>query len=59
VIIAAPVSGTRYDPHLEEADHLEILQQPGEFNAVSQAYETFSSFPDEGVIALLKNRNRN
>jgi putative phosphoribosyl transferase len=54
VIIAAPVSGTRFDPRLQEADHLEILYQPEEFNAVSQAYENFGEFTDEAVVALLK-----
>jgi putative phosphoribosyl transferase len=54
VIIAAPVSGTRFDPRLQEADHVEILHQPEEFNAVSQAYEKFGEFTDEAVVALLK-----
>ncbi|MDB4924442.1 phosphoribosyltransferase [Mucilaginibacter sp.] len=54
IIIAVPVSGTRYDPRLEKADRMEILHQPEEFNAVGQAYAAFDDFSDREVVALLE-----
>ena len=54
VIIAAPVSGTRYDKNLNEADAIEILEQPEQFYAVGQVYETFGDFTDSQLLNLLK-----
>ena len=54
VIIAAPVSGTRYDKNLNEADAIEILQQPEQFYAVGQVYETFGDFTDSQLLNLLE-----
>jgi putative phosphoribosyl transferase len=54
VIVAAPVSGRRYDPELYAADAFEILVQPEQFHAVAQVYYSFADFPDDELLALLK-----
>jgi putative phosphoribosyl transferase len=54
IVIAVPVSGSRFDINLQEADKIEVLVQPREFHAVGQVYETFGDFPDEALIDLLK-----
>lgn len=54
VIVAAPVSGRNYDAHLQEADIVEVLQQPEDFYGVGQAYERFGDFTDKEVLSLLK-----
>ena len=59
VIIAAPVSGTRYDKNLENADALEILVQPESFYAVGQVYERFGDFTDEEVEEILLQSEKN
>lgn len=59
IIIAAPVSGRRYDPELNKADAMEILIQPQNFYAVGQVYYSFDDFTDEQLIALLKKAKRN
>lgn len=53
VIIAAPVSGLKYDKHLEEADAIEVLVQPHSFYAVGQVYEEFGDFQDQQLVELL------
>jgi putative phosphoribosyl transferase len=53
IVIAAPVSGKRYDPELNKADAVEILVQPANFHAVGQVYYTFGDFTDNELIALL------
>lgn len=61
IIIAAPVSGSRYDKNLEDADHIEILVQPANFYAVGQAYDDFEQVTDEEVLEILhkaKNLNK-
>jgi len=55
IIIAAPVSGISYDPHLQEADQIEVLVQPKDFYAVGQVYQKFGDFSDEELLALLQN----
>ncbi|TZF81328.1 phosphoribosyltransferase [Pedobacter sp. BS3] len=54
VIVAAPVSGKRYDTHLNEADAIEVMVQPHDFYAVGQVYETFGDFTDSQLLNLLK-----
>ena len=54
IIIAAPVSGTRFDHHLHDADEIEIVVQPQFFQAVGQVYETFGDFKDSQVLFLLE-----
>ncbi|WP_423147825.1 phosphoribosyltransferase [Rubrolithibacter danxiaensis] len=54
IILATPVSGTRFDPHLNEADAIEVIVQPLDFYAVGQVYETFGDFSDEQLLKLLK-----
>jgi len=53
IVIAAPVSGTRFDKNLKEADEIEVLVQPPQFYAVGQAYEKFGDFTDEELMQLL------
>lgn len=53
VVIAAPVSGMRFDQRLEEADDIIILVQPPNFYAVGQAYRHFGDFSDEELAQLL------
>lgn len=59
IIIAAPVSGTRYDENLDEADAIEVLVQPHAFYAVGQVYETFGDFNDKELMQLLKQAEDN
>lgn len=54
IIVAAPVSGNKYDQHLAEADAVEVLTQPEGFHAVGQVYMDFSEFGDEQLLDLLK-----
>lgn len=54
VIVAAPVSGDTYDPHLMEADAIEVLVQPEGFHAVGQVYKDFSEFSDQQLLEILK-----
>lgn len=54
VIIAAPVSGFRYDDNLNDADELIVIVQPPSFYAVGQVYEVFGDFHDEDLLELLK-----
>lgn len=58
IILAAPVSGYRYDKALDEADALEVLVQPEPFFSVGQAYEEFGDFTDEQLADLLKRAER-
>jgi putative phosphoribosyl transferase len=54
VILAAPVSGSSYDIHLNEADAIEVLVQPHDFYGVGQAYDRFGDFTDAEVLSMLK-----
>ena len=54
IVIAAPVSGTRFDHHLREADEIEVVVQPPSFQAVGQVYETFGNFNDVQLMLLLE-----
>ena len=58
IVIAAPVSGTRFDKNLKEADEIEVLVQPQQFYAVGQVYETFEDFTDEELMQLLAKAKR-
>lgn len=53
LIVAAPVSGTLYDPGLRDADELVILQQPPHFRAVGEFYGDFRQLRDEDVVSFL------
>ncbi|HEY9001374.1 MAG TPA: phosphoribosyltransferase family protein [Mucilaginibacter sp.] len=59
VIIAAPVSGQQYDPHMAEADAIEVLYRPADFHAVGQAYERFGDFTDKELLKLLQKQEDN
>ena len=55
VIVAAPVSGTRYVSEIDElADEVVIVEQPEDFLAVGQVYEDFHHMADQEVIALME-----
>ncbi len=54
VVIAAPVSGTRYNKGLDEADAMEIMVQPKIFYAVGQVYQNFGEFDDVQLMQLLQ-----
>jgi predicted phosphoribosyltransferase len=54
IIVAAPVSGNSYDPHLDEADAVEVLIRPEGFHAVGQVYLDFSEFDDSQLLEILK-----
>jgi predicted phosphoribosyltransferase len=54
IIVAAPVAGEKYDPHLAEANAVEVLTQPESFHAVGQVYMEFSEFSDEQLLDILK-----
>lgn len=59
VVIAAPISGTRFDKRLEDADNMVILVQPPIFYAVGQAYRHFADFSDKELLKLLMDSRRN
>ncbi len=54
IIIAAPVSGTRYNKILNEADAIEILVQPLFFYAVGQVYKDFEECDDTQIMKLVQ-----
>jgi putative phosphoribosyl transferase len=55
IVVAAPVSGKEYVSEIQSlADEVVIVDQPGEFYAVGQAYDDFHSLDDEEVISLLE-----
>lgn len=55
VIVAAPVCSESMKKTLQSlADHVVILQTPGDFHAVSQIYTHFPSLNDNDVLNLLK-----
>lgn len=58
VVIAAPVSGTRFDKRLAEADDIVVLVQPRNFYSVGQAYKQFGDFSDEELLQLLIDSRR-
>lgn len=53
VIIAVPVSGSAYDPHLNNADRIEVLVKPEWFYAVAQSYATFRNLSDDDLLEIL------
>jgi putative phosphoribosyl transferase len=55
IIVAAPVSGEGFVSEIHSlADEVVIVDQPGEFHAVGQAYDDFHSLGDDEVISLLE-----
>ena len=58
IIIAVPVSGSRFDENLNLADEIEVLVKPSSFYAVGQAYEVFGDLQDDDLMQLL-NRSEN
>jgi len=59
IIIGAPVSGTSFDPHLQEADKIEVLIQPPDFYAVGQVYQEFGDFSDQELLDLIGDEHIN
>jgi putative phosphoribosyl transferase len=59
IIVAAPVSGEEYVSEIQSlADEVVIVDQPGEFYAVGQAYDDFHPPGDEEVTFLLEDFER-
>lgn len=55
VIIASPVSGTRYSNEIDEnADEVRVLEVPDNYYAVGQVYEDFHACTDTEVISFLE-----
>lgn len=55
IVIAAPVSGTRYTSEIDEyADEVKVLEVPENYYAVGQVYEDFHGCTDEEVNRFLK-----
>ncbi len=55
IVVAAPVSSEKIEKELlKEADEVVILETPGFFYAVSQAYESFYNLTDQQVLAFME-----
>jgi predicted phosphoribosyltransferase len=54
IIVASPVAGQNYNPHINEADEVRIAVQPELFHGVGQVYERFDQLTDEEVMKFLK-----
>jgi putative phosphoribosyl transferase len=58
LIIAVPVAPPQSVEILkEEADAIEIIASPSDFNAVGEFYENFDPITDEQIIDIMHNRN--
>ena len=58
IVLAAPVSGRAFNENLKEADAIEVLVQPEDFQFVGQVYERFGDVSDDEVLELLKTFER-
>jgi putative phosphoribosyl transferase len=57
VIVAVPVAGKIFDPHLKaEADEIKIVHQPEMFCNINQAYKSFQTLTEAETIAFLKHQ---
>jgi predicted phosphoribosyltransferase len=55
IIVAAPVSGYEMEEELaEKADEVVILEKPGDYFAVSQAYLSFYNLSDENALKFMQ-----
>ena len=55
IVIAAPVSGYDMEETLaEKADEVIILEKPGDFFAVSQAYQSFYNLSDDDALGFME-----
>ncbi|KAA9035665.1 phosphoribosyltransferase [Ginsengibacter hankyongi] len=55
IVIAAPVSGYDMEEMLgEKADEVIILEKPGDFFAVSQAYQSFYNLSDDDALGFME-----
>jgi putative phosphoribosyl transferase len=58
LMIAVPVAPSQtVDILKQEADAVETVASPSDFNAVGEFYENFDPITDEHVIEIMKNRN--
>lgn len=58
LMIAVPVAPSQtVDILKQEADAVETVASPSDFNAVGEFYENFDPVTDEHVIEIMKNRN--
>lgn len=59
IIVAAPISGKEIMKELKkEGDEVIILETPGFYHAVSQAYNNFQQITDEEALGLFENWKR-
>lgn len=59
IIVAAPISGKEIMKELKkEGDEVIILETPGFYHAVSQAYDNFQQITDEEALGLFENWKR-
>ena len=55
IVVAAPVAAERIEKELmKEADEVVILEAPGSFYAVSQAYESFYNLTDQQALEFME-----
>jgi len=55
IIIASPVSGYDMEDKLaKKADEVVILEKPGDFFAVSQAYQSFYNLSDDDALGFME-----
>ena len=58
LLIAVPVAPSQtVDILKHEADAVETVASPFDFNAVGEFYENFDPVTDEHVIEIMRNRN--
>jgi predicted phosphoribosyltransferase/dienelactone hydrolase len=59
LIIAAPVAPKKAIEHLKnEADQIEVVKIPSEFNGVELFYQDFASVPDDQIVKIALRRFR-
>ncbi|HSN09808.1 MAG TPA: phosphoribosyltransferase family protein, partial [Hanamia sp.] len=55
LIVAAPVSGYEMEEELaDKADEVVILEKPGDYYAVSQAYQSFYNLSDDDALGFMQ-----
>ena len=59
IIVAVPVASERVTEEIKElVDDIVVLEQPALFRAVAQVYENWYDVPDEEVVSIMKNWQR-
>jgi putative phosphoribosyl transferase len=55
IIVAVPVAGSIFNPHLKEADEIIIVHQPEIFCNINQAYKCFQTLDEDEIFSFLYN----